>query len=200
MTPKSEKTFIKDMDENPLFINAMLAAIDCQNSTCSKAEDREQIHLAIQNSIGFSGLNYRIFEVMRNWIIQRNEKELLKRKELLGETDASVIIALNSLGRLYQHQGSYEKARIVFLECYEKAKFIHGVTHDMTFRAVNSLAGFYSTIGEHEQALVLVEECLKLQSQQMSEDDPRRIIALSNLAMTHQSLGQYDQEEYYFTL
>jgi tetratricopeptide (TPR) repeat protein len=214
MTRKSEKTFIKDMEDDPMHINAMLAAIDCRSSKCAKVEDREAIHAVIAESIGFDGLNKFIFESMRNWIIRRYEKELECRRVKYLENPEKVVTSLNSMGRLYQHQGNYEKALSCFQECLKMCKSPSSTSSplipindlppeniNMIIRSLNSLAGFYSIMGDNEKALGVQNECIALQDQFPSSEaanEPARIIILNNLGLIHLGLENFEQAQEIF--
>jgi hypothetical protein len=112
MTAESERAFVNDIDNDPTgALNKMLATIDCAHSQCFKEEDREKIHNAIIQKIGFSEMNKRIFEALRGWVIRKYRKEMGKRKIAFGENHELVLTALNGLAGLYKSLGDYESAR-----------------------------------------------------------------------------------------
>eukprot|EP01040_Poterioochromonas_malhamensis_P006743 gene6743-7266_t len=118
-----------------------------------------------------------------------------------------VIKTLNSLGRLYQHQGMYDQAYLYLYECYEKCLAYYDHNDPMTIRSLNSLAGYHSKKGEYEQALLLAEDCLQRQTQLFLkeehqnnpdkeiniDDDPRILMLFNNIGLIYQSLGNYSQ-------
>jgi hypothetical protein len=161
MTPESESCFVTDMDADPTkMINRMLATIDCEKIECCKIEDKNQIHDAIKSTIGFSEMNKRIFEVMRNWVIARYEKEKEKRKKELGGTNLSFSSTLSNLAELYETQGNFNKAAPLYEECLEIRKSTLGETHPLTLSSLNNLAVLYNSQGSYDKAVPLYQQCV----------------------------------------
>jgi hypothetical protein len=116
-----ESSFVKDIDKSAEgAINKMLTAIDCERSECCKVQNR--LHDAVKRTVGFSKMNKTIFEVMRNWVIRKYEKEMEDRKNELGDEHADTLLSMDSLAKLHNKQGKYEKAEPLYVECLEKRK------------------------------------------------------------------------------
>jgi tetratricopeptide (TPR) repeat protein len=153
MTAESERAFVDDMDQDPVqAMDKMLATIDCANSECSKKEDQDQIHKAVrENNIGFSNMNKRIFETLRDWVIRKYKEVAEKRKREFGENHDVVLTTLNNLALIYANQGDFAKAVPLYEECLKKRKLVLGENHPDTLQSLHNLAGLYYNQGDHHK-------------------------------------------------
>jgi hypothetical protein len=119
----SQSLFIEDVEKGlSNRIKLMLGKINCEKSECSVPSDRRDIHEAIKRSIGFQECNKRIFDLMREWIIQKFTEETDRKKKTLGEDHITTVDAIGNLALLYKEQGYFAKAESLYLECIEKCK------------------------------------------------------------------------------
>jgi hypothetical protein len=105
LSSASIEQFIADVDADPIhIINKMLATIDTSRSECFKSDDRERIHYAVRQTVGFNELNQAVFEIMRVWMISRYEANY---KALERSSSSSALASMNNLACLYYSQGDY---------------------------------------------------------------------------------------------
>jgi tetratricopeptide (TPR) repeat protein len=194
MTPESEDCFVKDMDTDPLrMIKKMLATINCESSECFKVEDKNQIHNAIKQTMGFKEMNKKVFEAIRGWVIQRYKKEVEKRKARLGEDHPETLTSFNSLAILYENQGDYKKALFFHETCLKKRKAVLGEDHQDTLVSLNNLAELCCIQRDFTKALTLYEECLKKSRLTLGEEHPSTLTSLNNLAILYRNQQEYDK-------
>jgi hypothetical protein len=140
-----EEQFIKNIEngtENA--VNSMLATIDCVNSNCFIPHDKNQIHEAIQRTVGFSTLNARIFEVMRQWIIEKYGQHYQIRAFQLGSDDIDTLKTRFYLSLLYLHQGKYDIAESHLLGCLDRVRNFTSIFEyqSLSFNILTFLAAY----------------------------------------------------------
>ncbi len=90
---------------------SLLSSVAAEQSSCSREADRESIHKAIRESIGFDGLNRSIYSVMTNWIIAQIQS-------LVGDMQhartSAWVQRMKALGTILCETGSYHEALRVF--------------------------------------------------------------------------------------
>lgn len=183
MTKTSESQFVEDIDTNTEgVINRMLATINCQNSQCGNPNDKEQIHKAIRQVIGFNKLNETIFEKLREWIISHYQKEYERRCREIGSTHPNTLMALNNLALLYRNQGKYDRAESFLLDCLEKRTTTLGENEMDTLQSLNNLALLYAIQGKLDKAEPLYITSLEKSTLRFGETHPNTLTGLNNLA------------------
>jgi hypothetical protein len=111
MTMQERKRFLEGIQESSALYLNMLGAVNAETSECSRPADRESIHAAIRDSIGFAKLNRMLFGVMEEWM----------EGQLLAELAASrkrghlreVMGWLATLGHVYGIQGRHQDALVM---------------------------------------------------------------------------------------
>ena len=116
MTMQERKRFLEGIQGYRVYLN-MLGAVNAETSDCSRPADRESIHAAIRDSIGFAKLNRMLFGVMEEWMEGQLLAELAasKKRGHLGE----VMNWLQTLGFVYGEQGRHQDAQKVEEELCE---------------------------------------------------------------------------------
>ncbi len=110
MTMQERKRFLEGIQGFRVYLN-MLGAVNAETSNCSRPADRESIHAAIRDSIGFAKLNRMLFGVMEEWMEGQLLAELAasKKRGHLGE----VMNWLQTLGFVYGEQGRHQDALVM---------------------------------------------------------------------------------------
>lgn len=111
----------------------------------------------------------------------------------LGENNANVIMARNSLSFVYWLRGDYQKAREINENAYARAKDNLGKDHPSTLRIMNHLGNNLRSLGEDELATVIDKESLLDMTKVMGAEHPWTLTAKSNYADDLYHLGQYDE-------
>jgi tetratricopeptide (TPR) repeat protein len=84
----------------------LLSNVDTEYSVCSREKDRESIHKAIKDSIGFHGLNRSIYDVISQWIIEQMKSHINDLKD----NPLNVVPRMNDLGTILNQMGRHEEA------------------------------------------------------------------------------------------
>lgn len=144
--------------------------------------DKEQIHKAIRQVIGFNKLNETIFEKLREWIISHYQKEYERRCREIGSTHPNTLMALNNLALLYRNQGKYDRAESFLLDCLEKRTTTLGENEMDTLQSLNNLALLYAIQGKLDKAEPLYITSLEKSTLRFGETHPNTLTGLNNLA------------------
>ena len=90
----------------------LLSNVDAEYSVCTREADRESIHKAIKDSIGFPGLNRSIYSVISRWIIDQM-KSHISRLKLDPVNVCHVVPRMKDLGMILNQMGRHEEALLV---------------------------------------------------------------------------------------
>jgi tetratricopeptide (TPR) repeat protein len=190
MSSASEEAFINDVESNPTdAINSMIAKIHCDRSKCSEENDQVQIHTAIMQTVGFTALDARIFERMRNWIIDKYTKEHDFRKLRLGLDDPLTLKSQHCLASLYSHQGKTELAASLMEDVGKRMRSKFGPNDPRTLSTMCDLSRVYFDQRKFEKAERLAEDCLKRLRERLGSSDVQTLEGIFNLAMIYTGQG-----------
>jgi len=175
-------------------VNKMLTKIDVKRSEAFKPEDKEMIHETVERDVrgGLMKLNAVVLSLMRDWVLDVAEKELKKRRD---NSHSETLNLIANLADLYKHQGMYDKAEPLYVECLEKRKAVLGDSHPSTLSSLNNLAGLYDSQGKYDKAEPLYVECLEKRKAVLGDSHPSTLSSLNNLAGLYDSQGKYDKAE-----
>jgi hypothetical protein len=111
MTMEERQRFLTGIQaENRAYLK-MLGTVNAERSECSRPTDRESIHAAIRDSIGFAKLNRMLFGVMEEWMEVQLLAELAASRK---KRDAHKVMSwLFTLGCVYGEQGRHRDAQKV---------------------------------------------------------------------------------------
>jgi hypothetical protein len=112
MTMKEKARFVEDMCFSTKEYYNMLGRVDAESSDCSRPADRQSIHQAICNSVGFEKLNRMVFHVLERWMEQE-----LKRRVEASAAAAQEHSWKQVLGTFLIMQGRCEEATPLFEQC-----------------------------------------------------------------------------------
>ena len=110
MTMQERKHFLDGIKREREYLK-MLGTVNAERSECSRQADRESIHTAIRDSIGFAKLNRMLFGVMEEWIEGQLLAELAASRARGNDDDAMVWI--QTLGLVYGEQGRHKDAMVM---------------------------------------------------------------------------------------
>jgi tetratricopeptide (TPR) repeat protein len=190
MSSENEEAFIKDVESNPTnAINSMIAKIHCDRIECLLENDKVQIHTAIVQSVGFTALDARIFERMRNWIIDKYTKEHNFRKLRLGLDDPLTLKSQHCLASLYALQGKTKLAASLMEDAGKRSKSKFGSDDLRTLSTLCDLSRIYFDQRKFEKAEKLAEDCLKRLRERLGSSDEQTLLAIFNLAMIYAGQG-----------
>jgi len=95
---------------------------------------------------------------------------------------------MDNLANTYTSQGKYTDAEVLYKQCLEKRKKLHGESHHETLSTMTNLAVVYYSQGKYRDAEVLFKQCLDKMKVVLGENHPTNLGTMSNLA------GIYDRQ------
>jgi len=98
---------------------------------------------------------------------------------------------MDGLACLFDYQGKYEAAELLFKETIQLRKKILGKEHPDTLVSMNGLAYLFYCQGKYEAAELLYKETLQLRIKVLGEEHSDTLISMNNLnnCMNKQVLG-----------
>jgi tetratricopeptide (TPR) repeat protein len=146
--------------------SSLLCSSSVESSECSRDSDRQSIHLAIQESVGFDHLNRAIVEVIEMWMFQQLSQQIeTQDEEEINHPKAAMAAMLFD-------QGRYAEAIVLEEQILVYTKKMHPSGHAMIGIAMTNLAMSYRSIGRHHDALALCFEALSIYEQKLEPHHP----------------------------
>jgi tetratricopeptide (TPR) repeat protein len=134
----------------------LLTNVGAEYSVCSREKDREDIHQAIKDSIGFDGLNRSIYSVFSHWIINQIKlhiRELKSDPQTAARRMKDLGVILKQLGRYREALLALQDALQVFVKFGSVAPASCG-TRDHSDDAYTSrqIVRIYALLGQYHLA------------------------------------------------
>jgi tetratricopeptide (TPR) repeat protein len=191
--PPSERArFLDEIAESSGAFYDMLSKVNTAKSECSRESDRQRIFAAVRGlDGGFTALDRGVLQTMTEWLERQLEEEAAHAAADGREGDECRVI--DALASLFQDQGEYDLALLLYEECLAKRRRVLCEDHPSTLGSLNNLAGLFYSKGEYDRALPLYEECLAKNKLILGEDHPDTLISLNSLAALFYSNGEYDR-------
>ncbi|ORY52956.1 hypothetical protein BCR33DRAFT_182403 [Rhizoclosmatium globosum] len=124
--PRAErKRFLSQV--NVKSFNKMLASVKSENSTSFLPDDKEKIHTAIRDSIGFTNLDSAMFKVLKEWMLKALKMELQLAESVLGKTNPLSLTLKAGLAGVYGDLGNEEASLLLYQELWDYYKTNVGV-------------------------------------------------------------------------
>ena len=186
MGANDREQYMTDIENDPIgTIKTMLGIIDAEKSIASQLEDKEAIHRAIREEVGFSKVNELVFEQYRDWVVN------VIKKELDGTNDEERICKLmNMLGLIYMGQGRIQDAEPFLKKCLHMQTSTLGPRHRETLRSMNRLAVLFSQQGKYDAAEKLHLDCFDNRIACLGAEHPSTLTSIFNLAGVYYSQGR----------
>ncbi len=204
MSQSVEKEFIEGVERSVAELNKMFNMINCENSKCFHQVDQDQIHHAIEKTIGFLALNNLIFENMRKWVIERYERRYTRLLSIHSANHPIVLDSMFRLGLLYDHQGRSQEAESLLVQCLKGRKEVLGLEDSDTIHTMNMLALNYDGKGRHvseeekSEETANAFECLEVTQRKFGLQSESTSLALFNLGKIYYRQGNYDKAESFY--
>ena len=119
-----------------------------------------------------NGLYYKATQILEN---------ILSIEKQTGAKDIDIAFTLNHLGVLYNHQGLYNKAELLFLQALEINEKALGPEHRDTAANLGNLGQLYSDQGLYNKAEPLLLQSLKINEKVLGPEHVHTATALGNL-------------------
>ncbi|MEG4818383.1 tetratricopeptide repeat protein, partial [Microcoleus sp. K5-D4] len=111
------------------------------------------------------------------------------------EMEAALSISLNYLALLYQSQGRYSEAELLYLQAGEIHRRSLPEDHPSLANHLNNLALLYQSQVRYSEAEPLFLQAVEIDRRSLPEDHPSLATHLNNLAGLYQSQGRYSEAE-----
>lgn len=175
MTMEERRRFLKGIQAESKAYLKMLGTVNAERSECSRPTDRESIHAAIRDSIGFAKLNRMLFGVMEEWMELQLLAELAACRKRRHAQE--VMGWLLTLGCVYGLQGRHQDAQKMEEELCSYSQLLAAASPEneqelMRLNGMSNLATTYSALGRHEDALAMFEKALDIKQRCLPGDDP----------------------------
>eukprot|EP01040_Poterioochromonas_malhamensis_P010393 gene10393-11309_t len=192
ISTKSEARFIAEMEEDATTVlRTLLETIDAESSETSNPIDKEQLFNAMNQTIGFFGMNKIIFELIRDWILENFRQEYERRKSFLGLNDTETLAAANTLANIYDDQGKFEEAEPLYVLCLE----VLGLENADTLRTMSNLGLLYFTLEEYDKAEPLLSQCLAKRRETLGPEHVLTLRLITKLALLYDYMGRVEESE-----
>ena len=131
----------------------------------------------------------RYAEAEKHW------KAALKKAEKFGPNDSRLATSLNNLALLYQAQGNYTEAELLFKRSLAISEKALGPEHPAVATNLNNLAGLYDAQGKYAQAEPLFRRALAIFEKALGPEHPAVATSLNNLGMLYGAQSDYAKAE-----
>ncbi|WP_016950698.1 tetratricopeptide repeat protein [Anabaena sp. PCC 7108] len=112
-----------------------------------------------------------------------------------GNENTQLAYSLNQLALLYESQGRYNDAELLYLQSLKISKCQRGADHPLVASSLNNLAGIYESQGRYNDAELLYLQSLKIRKLQLDANHPDIATSLNNLALLYKLQGNYNDAE-----
>eukprot|EP00041_Stephanoeca_diplocostata_P026847 m.731430 g.731430 ORF g.731430 m.731430 type:complete len:685 (-) comp23058_c1_seq3:208-2262(-) len=157
-----------------------LGEIDAERAESSNEHDRQMIFKLIRDNIGFDGINDKVKEHIRNWIIETAEFHASK-------VDLGLEL-LTAVAKLFQRLGKIELSRSLYERRLQQARLRFCEGHPMIGQAWANLGAIYYEMKEYSKAVDSSKRALRIfEGSGMTGDSMAE--REKDVAMTYMNLG-----------
>jgi len=140
----------------------------------------------------FSFLDSKDEDELQNMRLEQEKKRRKEEEEKLKKSTSMEGVIHHNLGRIYAHEGDYEKALSEYKQSLNIKKHIGGHSHIEVAETLNCMGAVYGTLDDLYQALTCFKEALfifRLHSDEMDEAHDSNIMgAKKNIEMVNNAL------------
>lgn len=169
MTPKARNELMDVMrsDDGVGQINELFQALDSFDVIETEASEKsyyENIMNTIDNETGYDNFNRRINELVRKWILDLLETEVVKSKIKMKDDNSKAQQGslLNNVGALFRHIGEYDRCLTIGEEALRTNVSVHGRDNSHTARSLEIIGGALYFRGDKFEAMRMHEEALAI--------------------------------------
>lgn len=170
MTAAERKRFLDESKTKygPADAQKMIqCSVSVERSECSRESDRQSIHSAIQETVGFDHLNCVIIEVIERWMF----RQLDQNSETQDEEEAHSSKA--QIAAMLCDQGRYDEAILLEEQILAYTKRTCPSGHVSIAIAMTNLAISYRNSKRFHDALALHFEALDIYQSQLKPEHPQ---------------------------
>lgn len=114
---------------------------------------------------------------------------------MLGREHPDTLLSANNLATLYQVQGRYAEAELLYRRVFESQERVLGREHRNTLASVNNLAMLYQAQGRYAEAEPLLRRTLEVSERVLGHEHLDTLKSINNLAFLYHAQGRYTDAE-----
>ena len=132
-----------------------------------------------------------------NWTTDhtRSRGHLAIREKALGAEHPDVANSLNNLANLYQDQGRYTEAELLYKRSLSIWENTLGPEHPFVATSLDNLAGLYHSQGRYAEAELLQKRALAAWEKALGPEHPDVALSLENYAALLRQTARTDEAE-----
>ena len=193
--PEEQRAFEHAITHDSGVVLQAFADINVKNAEAGSQSDQDMIRAAVEESVGFDGLNRIAFDRMRVWILDV-ARALLPRADVQGR---------NQIASMFDQLGLHAEAGAIIQEALAKhtqrsprrffgflkccgSKPVADVAAAATYA---NMAGVHDSLGDYPKALELYEQALQIQLKALGPNHASVATTYNNMAVVHNNLGDY---------
>jgi tetratricopeptide (TPR) repeat protein len=183
------------LDEFDSIVMAM-SKIDTRKAEAFKEADEKMIYAAIEKTAGgFTEVNGRIHDRLREWLAQAARELLVKLRRGKGDTHKETLQSMNRLAMLLFDQGKLDEAEPLFRETLRVRRETLGDTHPDTLGSINNLALLLRDQGKLVEAEPLYRETLRGSRETLGDTHLDTLGSINNMAILLMNQGKLIEAE-----
>ncbi|KAJ3293460.1 Kinesin light chain 3 [Borealophlyctis nickersoniae] len=194
LPPRDTPAFPTALRDNPGVLYDMLGTIKSDNSVAFIERDRQAIHDAIREKVGFDALDRMVLSRLSIWMVSTLRSHILLMEKAGNEVEHATW--LSGLARLSA------VAERLCVDSLERCRRELGEDHPDTLSSfsnfvssISNLAELYKNQGKYEKAEPLYVDCLDRSRRVLGWDHPDTLSDLHNLAVLYDSQQKYEEAE-----
>ncbi len=153
--------------------------MNLENSTCSRAADRDCIHQSIRDTVGFAKLTRMVFDVLDDWILGqlRFHISVVERELEVEGNDMLWCHFSNVLALVLSKQGRHADAALIQESVVKRLKLrLQARASDRTLQetlrnSLQNLAAIYGSTGRLAEAAALQDDVVRMTLQSSREKE-----------------------------
>jgi tetratricopeptide (TPR) repeat protein len=166
MPAHSRQSFLSATSADQSKYFSLLSNVAAEQSVCSRNTDKDSIHKAVRDSIGFDGLNRSIYSVMTNWIIDQIQAF---SRNIKDSNPLAFVQRMKALGTILCEMGRYDEALHVYREASRSYLSFQNISPLAFGTDVNSvdcqidrqIIRIHVHLGQYDLAQQLYDEIMK---------------------------------------
>ena len=204
MPTKEKKDMIASIRQDDLnLLLGVLSKTKIEDASASVAQDKKDILMLIQESIGYEGLNERVnvalIESVYDSMGEYQDALTLYMKALtivevaFGKDHSFTAITFKKIASLHKRMENYQEALVMYKRALAILKRAFGKDHPSTSQTYNDLASVCYRMGEYQDALYVYMEVLSIRIAALGKDHPLTAEIYNNIASIYFRMGKYQE-------
>ena len=186
MAPEEEAAFERALVHQFDTLVQHTCAVNVAQAEASKAEDKQRIFQALEETLGFQEVNKQVIERMRDWMAEAGRAALGR----LGREERRISCLLSQLARLLLDQGKLNEAEIFCQASMAARRSALGDEHPDTLISINNMALLLKAKEKSLEAEPLFREVLAARRRTLGVEHPDTLDSIGHMALLLQKQGK----------